>query len=145
MVDKRKCYTMETGYSSGDFSFFRKNPNSIEVTRSHIYDMQTRAGVERWYLVDAYTERWASGHGYNNVIVLVNDKGVQIETEAFGWRRVTTEHEENLKERKDYEKFLTALSEASKLCPNGASRWFNEAVLENFEYTFEEILTYGDE
>lgn len=54
-------------------------------------------------------------------------------------------HEELLQERKDYEKFLTALQEAGKLCPMGASRWFNEAVLENFEYTFEEILYYGDD
>jgi hypothetical protein len=54
-------------------------------------------------------------------------------------------HEEQLQERKDYENFLDALAEAGKLCPPSCSRWFNEAVLENFEYTFEETLYYGDE
>jgi hypothetical protein len=54
-------------------------------------------------------------------------------------------HEQELQERKDYENFLDALAECGKLCPNGASRWFNEAVLENFEHTFEDILCYGDD
>lgn len=58
---------------------------------------------------------------------------------------MTTEHDKNLQERKDYENFLDALAECGKLCPNGASRWFNEAVLENFEHTFEDILYYGTE
>lgn len=56
-----------------------------------------------------------------------------------------TEHEENLQERKDYEKFFDALAECGRMCPSGATRWFNEAVLENFGYTFEEILYYGEE
>lgn len=76
-MDTRRCFTMETGYTSSDFSFYRKNPNSLEVTRSHIYDMQTRAGKEKWYLVDAYTHYWKSGHGSDRVLVLTNDNGVQ--------------------------------------------------------------------
>ena len=56
-----------------------------------------------------------------------------------------TKHEEYLQERKDYEKFLDALEEAGKLCPPSCSRWFNEAVIENFTNTFEETLYYGDE
>lgn len=54
-------------------------------------------------------------------------------------------HEELLQERKEFEKFLDALAEAGKLCPNGARRWFNEAVLESFDMHFEDILCYGDE
>lgn len=41
--------------------------------------------------------------------------------------------------------FLDALEEAGKLCPPSCSRWFNEAVIENFTNTFEETLYYGDE
>lgn len=143
-IDTRKCYTMEQGYSSSDFSFFNKNPNSKVVDRLECYAMQANAGRELWWCVESYTERWKSGHGYNNVIVLINDKGEQIETEAFGWKRVTTQHEIDLKERREYEVFLTALSDAGKLCPRGASRWFSEAVLENFRNEFEEILYYGE-
>lgn len=58
---------------------------------------------------------------------------------------MTTEHDKNLKERRDYQNFLDALAEAGKLCPPSCSRWFNEAVIENFEQTFEETLYYGDE
>lgn len=145
MIDKRKCYTMETGYTSSDFSFYRKHPESIDVTRSHIYDMQTRAGREKWYLVESYTHYWKSGHGSDRVLVLVNDKGEQIETCYFGWRSVTTEHELALKDKTKYSNFYAALAECGKLCPPGASRWFNEAVLENFDNEFEEILYYGDD
>lgn len=50
-----------------------------------------------------------------------------------------------LKEKVQYNNFYAALAQCGKLCPPGASRWFNEAVLENFEHTFEEILYYGEE
>lgn len=50
-----------------------------------------------------------------------------------------------MKEKIAYSIFLAALAECGKLCPPGASRWFNEAVLENFEHTFEETLYYGEE
>uniref|UniRef100_A0AAU6VZ26 Uncharacterized protein n=2 Tax=unclassified bacterial viruses TaxID=12333 RepID=A0AAU6VZ26_9VIRU len=143
-VDKRKHYVMETGYTSSDFSFYRKNPNSLEVTRSHIYDMQTRAGKEKWYLVDAYTHYWKSGYGSDRVLVLTNDNGVQIETCQFGWRSITTEHELALGEKLKYTNFLAALAECGKLCPAGADRWFND-VLEMFENEFEETLYYGEE
>lgn len=145
LMDTRKCFTMETGYTSSDFSFFRRSPNSLEVGRPECYGFQAEAGREKWYLVDTYTHYWKSGYGSDHVLVLVNDKGTQIETSAFGWRRVITEHEERLKEQNEYKKFIDALAECGKLCPNGASRWFNEAVLEGFEYNFEEILYYGTE
>ena len=144
-MDTRRCFTMETGYTSSDFSFYRKNPNSLEVTRSHIYDMQTRAGKEKWYLVDAYTHYWKSGHGSDRVLVLTNDNGVQIETCQFGWRSVTTEHELAEKRKVAYSNFLAALTECGKLCPDGASRWFNEAVLQSFKHMFEEELYYGED
>lgn len=141
MIDTRRCFTMETGYSGGDFSFYRKNPNSLDVTRSHIHDMQTRAGREKWYLVDSYTHYWKSGHGSDRVIVLVNDEGVQIETCHFGWRSVTTEHELALKEKREYHAFIDKL--AAIEAPAGLSRWHSE-VIEMFENTYEEILYYGE-
>lgn len=144
-IDKRPCYTMETGYTSSDFSFFRKHPNSLEVGRTEIRELQVKAGREKWYQVDAYTHYWKSGHGYDNVIVLINDFGVQIETATFGWKRVKTEHELALKEKVTYHNFLAALAECGKICPDGAERWFNEAVLENFEHTFEDVLYYGED
>lgn len=145
MIDKRPCYTMETGYTSSDFSFYRKNPNSLEIGRTEIRELQVKAGREKWYQVDTYTHYWASGHGSDRVLVLVNDKGEQIETCYFGWRRITTEHELALKEKTQYNNFYAALAECGKLCPAGASRWFNEAVLENFDNAFEEILYYGED
>lgn len=144
-MDTRKCFTMETGYTSSDFSFFRRSANSLEVGRPECYGLQAKAGQEKWYLVDTYVHKWKNNLGSDYVLVLVNDLGTQIETSSFGWRRVTTEHEKLLKEQNEYKKFIDALAECGKLCPNGASRWFNEAVLENFEHTFEDILYYGDD
>jgi len=143
-MDTRPCYTMETGYTSSDFSFYRKNPNSLEVGRTEIYDLQTRAGKEKWFLVDAYTHYWKNGYGSDRVLVLTNDSGVQIETCQFGWKRVTTEHELALKEKTQYTNFLAALAECGKLAPAGASRWHSN-ILEMFENEYEEILYYGEE
>lgn len=141
-MDTRPCYTMEQGYTSSDFTFYRKNPNSVDVSRSHIYDMQTRAGKEKWYQVDSYTHYWKSGHGSDRVLVLVNDKGEQLETCYFGWKRVPTEHELALKEKREYEEFVNAL--AALKVPNGLDRWHSE-VIEMFENTYEEILYYGED
>jgi hypothetical protein len=54
-----------------------------------------------------------------------------------------TEHELELQEKTKYNTFYDALAECGELCPNGASRWFND-VLEMFGNEFEEILDYGD-
>ena len=143
MIDKRPCYTMETGYTSSDFSFYRRSLDSLDVGRSQVYDLQSRAGQEKWYLEDTYT--WRGNFTSETVLVLTNDNGVQIETASFGWRRIPTEHELALKEKTQYNNFYAALAECGKLCPAGASRWFNEAVLENFDNEFEEILYYGDD
>lgn len=145
-VDKRKCYRMENGYGSSDFTFYKKFEESVEASQHKVYELQKVAGNPDWYFKESYTYRSTRNPGFSEqVLVLVNSAGHQIETAGYGWYRVQTQHDKDLKERKDYEKFLTALQEAGKLAPNGASRWFNEAVLENFEYTFEEILYYGDE
>jgi|SRR5437870_2356070 len=141
-MDKRPCYTMEQGYTSSDFSFYKKLPNSVEVDRSFIYDLQTRAGHEKWYLVDVYTHYWSNGHGSDRVLVLTNDKGVQIETCYFGWRRITTEHEFALREKQEYDVFITQI--AAIKAPTSLRRWQSE-VIEMFENQHEEILYYGDE
>ncbi|QNO00782.1 hypothetical protein phiPsa397_007 [Pseudomonas phage phiPsa397] len=145
LIDKRPCYVMETGYTSSDFSFYNKFPDSEVVDRAYCMQLQSTAGREKWYQIDAYTHYWKNGYGSDRVLVLVNDTGVQIETCYFGWRNVPTEHDLAMREKVKYNNFLAALAECGKLCPNGASRWFNEAVLENFEHTFEEILYYGEE
>lgn len=142
MLDTRATYTMETGYTSSDFSFYQKYPNSINVGRAEIYDLQSRAGKERWYLVEQYTHYWKSGHGSDRVIVLVNDKGEQIETCSFGWRRLTTEHELALAVKREYHTFVDAL--AALKVPAGVRRWHSD-VIEQFESEFEEILYYGGE
>lgn len=142
MTDKRKHYTMEQHYCYSDFDFYKNREGSSEVGRVLFEQISAGAGRALWALVDTYSfkGKWDS----HTVLVLQRD-GVQIETGGYGWRNIPTQHDKDLKERKDYEKFLTALQEAGKLAPNGARRWFNEAVLENFEYTFEEILYYGDD
>lgn len=146
MIEKRKCYRMENGYGSSDFTFYKKYEESLDASQHSVYELQRLAGNADWYFKDSYTYRSTRTPGFSDqVLVLVNSAGHQIETSGYGWYRVQTQHDKDLKERRGYEKFLTALQEAGKLCPNGASRWFNEAVLENFEYTFEEILYYGDD
>lgn len=146
MIDKRKCYRMESGYGSSDFTFYKKFEESFDANQHSVYKLQSEAGSTNWYWKSSYTYRSTRNPGFSEqVLVLVNDAGHQIETAGYGWYRVNTQHDKDLKERKDYEKFLTALQEAGKLAPNGASRWFNEAVLENFEHTFEDILYYGDD
>jgi len=142
MIDTRPCYTMETGFTSSDFSFYRKFPESLEVDRAEIYDLQSRAGKERWYLVDSYIHHWKGGHGQDRVLVLTNDKGVQIETCYFGWKRIPTEHELALKEKREYHAFINDL--AALEAPAGLRRWHSE-VIEMFEHTYEEILYYGDD
>jgi hypothetical protein len=114
----------------------------MEVGYPEIADLQSRAGREKWYLVDTYTHYWKSGHGSDYVLVLTNDNGVQIETAAFGWKRVTTEHELALREKRRYHDFIDAL--AALEAPAGLRRWHSE-VIEMFEHTYEEILYYGDE
>lgn len=144
MIDKRPQYTMEQHYCYSDFDFYKNREGTSEVGRVLFDQISRGAGFDLWVVLDKYTMKgkWSS----NTIFVMQRlVDGLQIETGGYGWRNVPTQHEEDLKDRKDYEKFLTALQEAGKLCPNGASRWFNEAVLENFEHTFEEILYYGDE
>lgn len=142
MIDKRRHYTMEQHYCYSDFDFYKNREGSSEVGRVLFEQIASGAGRDLWVLIDTYTfkGKWTS----NTILVLEKD-GVQIETGGYGWRNVMTQHDKDLKGRRDYEKFLTALAEVGKLCPTGASRWFNEAVLENFEHTFEEILYYGEE
>jgi hypothetical protein len=145
-MDKRKCYRMESGYCSSDFTFYQKYPESAEGDQYAVYKFQQEAGNTDWFLKNSYTYRSTRNTSFSEqVLVLVNSKGIQIETSGYGWYRVVTEHEQHLKEHRDYKKFIDALAECGKLCPRGASRWFNEAVLENFENTFEEILYYGTE
>lgn len=139
MTDKRRMYTMETGYTSSDFSFYKKLPESVEVDRAFCYDLQSRAGKERWYEVDNYTHYWKSGHGSDRVLVLTNDKGVQIETCYFGWRRLTTEHELALKDKLEYHAFIDKL--AALDAPVSLRRWHSE-VIEMFENTYEDTLHY---
>lgn len=139
-MDKRQCYTMEQGYTSSDFSFYKKFSESMEVGRRECMGLQCDAGKEMWYQVDSYTHRgeWGS----ERVITLVNDKGVQIETSSFGWRRVTTEHELALREKQEYDVFITQI--AAIKAPTSLRRWQSE-VIEMFEHTYEDILYYGDE
>lgn len=142
MIDKRKHYTMEQHYCYSDFDFYKNREGSSEVGRVLFEQIASGAGRERWVLLDTYKFK---GKWDSHTILVLEKDGVQIETGGYGWRNVLTQHDKDLKERNEYEKFLTALAEVGKLCPNGASRWFNEAVLENFEHTFEEILYYGEE
>lgn len=144
-MDKRKCYRMENGYGSSDFTFYKKLEETLEVSQHLVYELQRIAGNQNWYFKSSYVYRSERNPGFTEqVLVLVNDAGHQIETSGYGWYGVQTEHEKNLKEQKEYKKFIDALAKCGTLCPRGASRWFNEAVLENFENTFEEILYYGD-
>ena len=140
MTDKRPCYTMETGFTSSDFSFYRRSLDSLDVGRSQVYDLQSRAGKEKWYLEDTYT--WRGNFTSETVLVLTNDKGVQIETASFGWKRIPTEHELALKEKREYHAFINDL--AALEAPAGLRRWHSE-VIEMFEHTYEEILYYGDD
>lgn len=141
-MDTRPCYVMETGFTSSDFSFYKKHKESIEVDRAVIYDLQSRAGKEKWYQVDSYVHYWKSGHGSDRVIVLVNDNHIQIETCSFGWKRVQTEHEKLIQERDIYQEFIGAI--ASIRAPASLRRWHAE-IIEAFEHEFEETLYYGEE
>lgn len=143
MIDKRKCYKMEQGYCRSDFSFYNKYPESADVDMYGVLALQAKSGTDKWYCVGTYT--WKGKYTSEHVMVLVNDKGDQIETCGFGWYNVPTEHDLAEKRKVRYNNFLAALAECGKLCPDGASRWFNEAVLENFEHTFEEELCYGED
>lgn len=145
MIDKRKCFRMENGYCSSDFTFYKKYPESAEGHQYAVYKYQEQAGNSNWWLKETYTYISKSTSGFREqVLVLTNDAGIQIETAGFGWYRVITEHDKALKERKDYEKFLTALGDLGKVCPVSCSRWFSD-MLEHFTYTHEETLSYGDE
>lgn len=139
MIDKRRTFTMETGFTSSDFSFYKKYPESINPDRSAIYAIQATAGKELWYEVSTYVHRgqWSS----ETVLVLTNGT-VQIETAGFGWRRVTTHHEAELRCRQEYETFLTQLSELKP--PVSLRRWHSD-VCGMFENEFEETLCYGDD
>lgn len=143
MIDKRKHYTMEQHYCYSDFDFYKNREGSTEVGRVMFDQLASKAGVERWAIVDTYTMkgRWDTHH----ILVMQNKEGVQIETGGYGWKRVYTEHDLAEKRKVQYNNFYAALAECGKLCPDGASRWFDEAVLENFEHTFEEELYYGEE
>lgn len=142
-IDKRKHYTMERHYCYSDFDFYKNREGSAQVGRVLFEEIAAKAGVERWALVDTYTMKgkWETQH----IMVLENTSGVRIETGGYGWKRVATEHDLAEQEKLKYANFLAALQHAGSLCPNSASRWFNEAVLENFEHTFEEVLYYGEE
>lgn len=142
VIDTRPCYTMETGYTRSDFSFYKSRPNTFEVGYPEIAELQTRAGKERFYLIDSYTHYWKNGYGSDRVAVLVNDKGLQIETSFFGWRRITTDHELAMKEKAEYHTFVDAL--AALKVPHGLDRWHSE-VIEMFENTYEGVLYYGAE
>lgn len=142
MIDTRPCYTMETGYTRSDFTFYKKLPHTMEIGYPQIAELQTRAGVDRFYLIDTYVHYWSNGHGSDRVLVLVNDKGLQIETCCFGWKRVPTTHDLALKEKQEYEEFVVALANLTP--PPGLRRWHND-VIEMFETNFESILCYGDE
>lgn len=142
MIDTRPCYTMETGFTRSDFTFYKKLPNTMGIGYPEIGELQTRAGVERFYLIDSYTHYWHNGHGSDRVLVLVNDKGLQIETCYFGWKRVATEHELALAERQRYHDFAEQL--ASLKVPRDLSR-FHADILEMFENTYTDVLYYGDE
>ena len=142
MIDKRKLFRMESGYCGSDFSFYKKFEETADADMYTVLKFQSEAGNNNWYLVSSYTHYWKSGYGQDAVLVLVNDKGVQIETCQFGWYRVPTEHELALKEKKEYHAFIDAL--AALKTPNGLSRWHSE-IIELFEHTYEEILYYGDD
>lgn len=139
-IDTRRMYTMETGYTSSDFSFYRKHLESVDMGRSQIYDLQSRAGKEKWYLVDTYT--WRGNFTSETVLILRNDNGMQIETASYGWRRVTTQHEKDLKDKREYEAFVAALAALNP--PAGVRRWHSE-IIEMFEHTYEDVLYYGVE
>ncbi|QNO00093.1 hypothetical protein QGX20_gp007 [Pseudomonas phage phiPsa300] len=143
-VDKRKHYVMEKHYCYSDFDFYKNREGSTEVGRVLFEELSSKAGREVFAVVDTYTMKgkWDT---YTILVLQRLKDGLQIETAGYGWASIYTEYELALKEKTQYSNFLAALAECGKLCPNGASRWFNEAVLENFEHTFEEILYYGEE
>jgi hypothetical protein len=70
----------------------------------------------------------------------VNDKGLQIETCSFGWKRIPTAHDRALQEKREAEAFVHALAELK--APASLRRWHNE-VIEMFENEFESVLHYG--
>jgi phage pi2 protein 07 len=143
MVDKRKHYVMEKHYCYSDFDFYKNQEGTTEVGRVLYKELTSKAGVDIWAVVDTYKMKgkWDS----HTILVLQRLKdGLQIETGGYGWASVRTEHELALKEKTQYSNFYAALTECGKLCPNGASRWFND-VLEMFGNEFEETLYYGEE
>lgn len=142
MTDIRPCYTMETGFTRSDFTFYKKLPDTMPIGYPEIADLQTRAGVERFYLIDSYIHYWHNGHSSDRVLVLVNDKGLQIETCNFGWKRIPTAHDRALQDKRDAEAFVHALAELK--APPSLRRWRAE-VLGMFENEFEDTLYYGEE
>lgn len=144
MIDKRKCYKMESGYGQSDFSFYEKFPESAKnVCMYSVLAMQNKAGHDRWYCVDSYVYRSPRNTGFtDNVLVLVNDDGDQIETSGFGWYSVLTEHDLAMREKKEYNDFAKQL--ANLKVPKGLSRFHSE-IIELFENQYEEVLYYGEE
>lgn len=140
MIDKRKCYKMETGYSRSDFSFYKKYPESADVDMYGVQDLQAKAGTDEWYCVGTYT--WEGKYSSEHVMVLVNDKGDQIETCGFGWRRVLTKHDLAMQQKKEYNEFYKHFGDMK--VPDGLRRWHAE-VCEMFEHHHEEILYYGED
>lgn len=136
MIDKRARYKMEEGYCRSDYSFYTSLPDTIDGWDSFYFLQGLR---DEWVVTGSYVRKgkWSS----ENVYVLDNLKGVQIEANLYGFRRITTEHEKALKEQGEYEKFFTALTALD--APAGIRRWHAE-VLGMFENEFEEVLYYGE-
>lgn len=136
-MDKRARYKIEQGYCRSDFSFYNKFPESIDAYKA--FDSLQSANDE-WTVVGAYLHK---GKFMNeNVLVLDNGKGIQIESSGYGLKRVHTEHDKKTHERNIYQEFVAQLATINP--PSALRRWHSE-MIESFETEFEEILYYGDE
>jgi hypothetical protein len=137
MIDKRVKYKMEQGYCRSDYSFYASREDTVDAYA--IFDTLQRANDE-WTLVYSYIHK---GRFMNEtVLVLDNGKGTQVESSAYGWKRVVTEHDKKLHERKLYQEFIAQLAAINP--PSALRRWHSD-MIESLETEFEEILYYGDE
>ena len=137
-MDKRARYKIEQGYCRSDFSFYNKFPESIDAYAQ--FSKIQEARDDEWTVVGAYLHK---GKFMNeNVLVLDNGKGVQLESSGYGWRRVHTEHDRKAHERNIYQEFIAQLAAINP--PSALRRWHSD-MIESFETEFEEILYYGDE
>lgn len=137
MIDTRPRYTFEEGYCRSDYSFYNKYLESLPAW-DHFHTLQSQR--DEWVVTSTYVHKgkWSS----EIVCVLDNLKGVQIEAALFGFKRVVTQHEKDLAERREYEEFLHRL--ALLVPPAGLSRWHSD-VVGMFENDFEDVLCYGED